>query len=59
MSEITKAEMIWNEANMFARDIISPAWIDIAWSDLPEKVQNQFIAIISEDIPRGSFNEPR
>ena len=49
-SEPTKVEMIWNEANMFARDIITSAWIDVPWNDLPKNVQEQFTSLVSGDV---------
>lgn len=49
--ELSKVEMIWNEAQMFSRDIISDAWLDISWNDLPEKVRTQFANLVSADIP--------
>lgn len=52
---VSRHEMIWNEAGMFARDLIAPQWIDKNWQDLPEKVREQFVALISEDIPREAF----
>jgi len=41
--------MIWNEALMFASDLIDKKWHSTEWSLLPEKVQEQFVALISED----------
>ena len=55
-TEISKTEMIWNEAQMYARDLISDAWLGIGWDDLPERIQEQFAALVSEDIPRNEKN---
>ena len=52
MAEITKAEMIWNEAQMFAPDLFSGAWLGLNWDELPQKIQQQFTALVSQDIPR-------
>ena len=55
MKEISKIEMIWNETNMFSRDIISSAWIDLNWDELPTEIQEQFASLVSKDIPREEF----
>jgi hypothetical protein len=48
-----KHEMIWNEAQMFARDLIAPEWHDVSFADLPPNVREAFVALISEDVPRS------
>jgi hypothetical protein len=49
-AEIKNVEMIWNEAQMFAPDLISDAWKGLNWSELPDNVQDQFRALVSEEI---------
>lgn len=52
---ISKVEMVWNEVQMFGRDLISPKWLDKNFDELPKNVREQFTALVSEDIPRGAF----
>ena len=39
---ISFEELIWWGAQKDCKDIISSAWHDVAWDDLPEHVQSQF-----------------
>lgn len=55
MAEVSKVEMIWNEAQQFAPDLFSGAWLGLSWDELPKKVQDQFRALVSQDIPREDF----
>lgn len=54
-TEISKVEMVWNEAQMFAKDIISDAWRGIPWDDLPPDVQDQFAFLVTSDVPISEF----
>ena len=54
-NKISKVEMVWNEAQMFARELISEKWLDKNFSDLPDDVRRQFENLVSEDIPRAAF----
>ena len=55
MRKITREEMIWNEAQMFAHNLLAKDWSGWDWADLPRDVREQFTALISADIPRAAY----
>jgi hypothetical protein len=53
--EISYEEQVWNEAQMFARDVLGRDWRDVNWKDVPITVKQQFTRLIACPSPVADF----